>query len=47
MKKIGLQMYSLRQFTETDLIGTLKDVAGIGVKGIEFAGYFEIGRAHV
>jgi sugar phosphate isomerase/epimerase len=39
MKKIGLQMYSLRQYTEKDLIGTLRDVAGIGVKGIEFAGY--------
>lgn len=40
MKKIGLQMYSLRDYTDKDLIGTLKDVAGIGVKGIEFAGYF-------
>lgn len=40
MKKIGLQMYSLRQYTQDDLIGTLKDVARIGVKGIEFAGYF-------
>ena len=40
MKKIGLQMYSLRQYTNDNLIGTLKDVAGIGVKGIEFAGYF-------
>ena len=40
MKKIGLQMYSLRQYTQNDLIGTLKQVAGIGVKGIEFAGYF-------
>lgn len=40
MKKIGLQMYSLRQFTGDNLIGTLRDVARIGVKGIEFAGYF-------
>lgn len=40
MKNIGLQMYSLRQYTQNDLIGTLKKVAGIGVKGVEFAGYF-------
>jgi sugar phosphate isomerase/epimerase len=40
MKKIGLQMYSLKRYTADDLIGTLKNVAGIGVKGIEFAGYF-------
>lgn len=40
MKNIGLQMYSLRQYTQDNLIGTLKDVAGIGVKGVEFAGYF-------
>ena len=40
MKKIGLQMYSMRKFTEKDLIAALKDVASIGVKGIEFAGYF-------
>lgn len=39
MKKIALQMYSLRQYTEKDLIGTLEKVAAIGIKGVEFAGY--------
>lgn len=47
MKKIGLQMYSLRQYTKDDLIGTLKKVAGIGVKGIEFAGYFGHGAGEL
>lgn len=40
MKRIALQMYSLRQYTKKDLLGALRDTAGIGVKGIEFAGYF-------
>ena len=28
----GLQMYSVRDFTEKDLLGTLKKVAEIGYK---------------
>ena len=36
----GLQMYSVRDFTEKDLLGTLKKVAEIGYKYIEFAGFF-------
>jgi sugar phosphate isomerase/epimerase len=40
MKKIGLQMYSIRGQAQKDLIGALKDVAAIGVKGVEFAGNF-------
>lgn len=40
MKKIGLQMYSIREQAEKDLIGALKDAAKVGVKGVEFAGYF-------
>ena len=47
MKKIGLQMYSLRSYTGKDLIGCLKDVAAIGVKGIEFSGYFDHSAAEL
>ena len=36
----GLQMYSLRDITGTDLKGALKLVAEMGYKYIEFAGFF-------
>jgi len=36
---IALQMYSLRDESEKDFIGTLKKVADMGYDGIEFAGY--------
>ena len=36
----GLQMYSVRDFTEKDLLGKIKKVAEIGYKYIEFAGFF-------
>lgn len=36
---IALQMYTLRNETEKDFIGTLKKVADIGYEGVEFAGY--------
>ena len=36
----GLQMYSLRDITGTDLKGALKLVAQMGYKYIEFAGFF-------
>jgi sugar phosphate isomerase/epimerase len=37
---IGLQMYTLRDLTQTDFLGTLRKVADIGYKAVEFAGYF-------
>ncbi len=40
MKNIALQMYSLHQLTPVDFLGTLKSVAEIGYKAVEFAGYF-------
>lgn len=40
MEKIGLQLYSIKELTEKDFLGTLKQVAGIGYTGVEFAGYF-------
>ena len=36
----GLQMYSLRDITGDDLKGALKQVADMGYKYIEFAGFF-------
>lgn len=38
----GLQLYTLRNQTQKDFIGTLKKVADIGYKTIEFAGYGDI-----
>lgn len=36
---IGLQMYTLRDETAKDFVGTLHKVAAIGYEGVEFAGY--------
>lgn len=36
----GLQLYSVRDFTEKDLAFTLEQVAKIGYKYVEFAGFF-------
>jgi sugar phosphate isomerase/epimerase len=36
----GLQMYSVRDFTDDDLDGALKKVGEIGYKYVEFAGFF-------
>ncbi len=40
LKKIGLQLYTVRDLMKTDLPGTLAKVAAIGYKEVEFAGYF-------
>jgi len=37
---IGLQLYTVRDDMAKDVAGTLKAVAGMGFKGVEFAGYF-------
>jgi len=36
---VGLQLYSIRQDCAKDLPGSLAEVARIGYKGVEFAGY--------
>ncbi|NLO82541.1 MAG: sugar phosphate isomerase/epimerase [Clostridiales bacterium] len=41
MEGIGLQLYSIKELTEKDLIGALKEVARIGYDGVEFAGFFD------
>ena len=38
---VGVQLYSLREECKKDLPGTLKAVAKIGYKGVEFAGYWD------
>jgi sugar phosphate isomerase/epimerase len=37
---VGVQLYSVRGECEKDLPGTIKAVAKIGYKGVEFAGYY-------
>lgn len=36
---VGVQMYTLRDETEKDFVGTLRKVSEIGYAGVEFAGY--------
>jgi len=38
---IGLELYTVRSLMERDVEGTLAAVAGIGVREVEFAGYFD------
>lgn len=40
LSRIGIQLYTLRHKAETDLAGTLGQLAQIGYKEIEFAGYY-------
>jgi sugar phosphate isomerase/epimerase len=40
VKKVGLQLYTVRREMEKDVEGTLAKVASIGYKEVEFAGYF-------
>lgn len=40
MKNIALQLYSIKELTSVDFLGTLEKVADAGYTGVEFAGYF-------
>jgi sugar phosphate isomerase/epimerase len=40
LSKIGLQLYTVRRQLERNFDETLKQVAALGVKEVEFAGYF-------
>jgi sugar phosphate isomerase/epimerase len=40
LTRIGMQLYMVRRELEKDFEGTLKRVAGLGYKEVEFAGYF-------
>ncbi|MGV8146906.1 MAG: sugar phosphate isomerase/epimerase family protein [Alkaliphilus sp.] len=37
--QVGLQLYTLHEEMKKDFVGTLKKVAEIGYRGVEFAGY--------
>ena len=39
---VGVQLYTLRNETSTDFLGTLEKVAKLGFHGVEFAGYGDI-----
>jgi sugar phosphate isomerase/epimerase len=41
MDPIALQLYSIKELTAVDFLGTLEKVAKIGYDGVEFAGYFD------
>ncbi|MFO7637603.1 MAG: sugar phosphate isomerase/epimerase [Clostridia bacterium] len=40
MKKIGLQLYSIKELAERDFLGTIRMVSDIGYEGVEFAGFY-------
>lgn len=44
---IGLQLYSVREDAAKDLAGVLRQVAGMGYDGVEFAGYYGHSAADV
>lgn len=39
IKRIGVQLYTVRDALKADFVGTLRQVAAIGYKEVEFAGY--------
>jgi len=41
MDRLGLSLYTVRAEMEKSVEETLRDVAAIGYKDVEFAGYFE------
>src|SRR5258708_21460139 len=41
MKRVGLQLYTVRDLMKTDFEGTIGKVAQTGYKEVEFAGYFD------
>jgi sugar phosphate isomerase/epimerase len=47
LDKIGLQLYTVRDLMKRDVEGTLADVARIGYREVEFAGYYDHSAAEV
>ncbi|MGU3471999.1 sugar phosphate isomerase/epimerase family protein [Paenibacillus sp. D51F] len=43
--QVGLQLYTLRDQTEKDFLGTISKVAEMGYEYVEFAGYFNTSAA--
>ena len=42
LKEFGLQLFSVRDYTEKDFIGTLEKIAEMGYTSVEFAGFGDI-----
>ncbi|HEY0826906.1 MAG TPA: sugar phosphate isomerase/epimerase [Bacilli bacterium] len=38
--KVALQLYSVRELTEKDFLGTIRKVADLGYEAVQFAGFF-------
>jgi len=47
LERIGLQLYTVRGLMRDDVAGTLKQVADVGYKEVEFAGYFDHSPADI
>ena len=47
LQRIGMELYTVRSLTAKDLAGTLAQLAKIGYKEVEFAGYFNHAAADV
>ncbi|MFD0674739.1 sugar phosphate isomerase/epimerase family protein [Cohnella sp. GCM10027633] len=45
--QVGIQLYSLRDRSEKDFLGTIREVADIGYKNVELAGYYGHSAAEV
>lgn len=39
---VGIQLYTLKDQTQTDFLGTIRKVADMGYQAVEFAGYFGV-----
>jgi sugar phosphate isomerase/epimerase len=40
--QVGIQLYSVRDLCEKDFLGTIRQIAGIGYKNVELAGYYGV-----
>src|SRR6478672_13299634 len=47
LQRIGMELYTVRSLTAKDLAGTLAQLAKIGYKEVEFAGYFNHPAAEI
>ncbi len=47
LRRIGLQLYTVRDFMRTDVARTLEQVAAAGYAEVEFAGYFGVPPARL
>ncbi|MBW5448891.1 TIM barrel protein [Cohnella sp. CFH 77786] len=41
--QVGIQLYSVRDLSEKDFLGTIRQIAEIGYKNVELAGYYGVG----